>query len=208
MTVLINTEPRSIEDIYVLGRELLKQEEYVRKLRLNMFIKLVTYIDIEHPEKTDKHVLSKLFHVCHILAEEDNLRAKYWMALFYGGKFGSSVVGPEFRKAMWYLNNIGGRMPVYDAYVDICDYFGKNKEAINYALKGIVSSDISIKDRLKLARYFIDNKVIPKSKFKFPDGTGKDFVLKFLEFLNTEFVSYNLKPSDLENCIKGFSVMI
>lgn len=199
---------RTSEDIYKLDREIIKQEALLRDLRREMFVKLVGIIDIEHPEKTDPRMLGRLFNICRVLSEEDDVRAKYWMAMFYGGKFGAGIIGPEYRKALWYINSINGRIPVYDLAVDVCDYFGKKDAALSYALQGVVSFDISIKDRLKLARYFADNHIIPDLKLKIPKGVGKDFVTAFLDYLRSNYTDFGLKPDSMDNCIKGFATMV
>ncbi len=208
MTVSEKSSFRSSGDIYKLDREIIKQEALLRDLRREMFVKLVGFIDIDHPERTDTRMLGRLFNVCRVLSEEDDVRAKYWMAMFYGGKFGSAIIGPEYRKALWYINSINNRIPVYDLAVDICDYFGKKNVALSYALQGVVSLDISIKDRLKLARYFADNHIIPDLNLSFPKGIGKDFVKAFLDYLSKNYADFGLKSVNMDICAKGFATMI
>ena len=133
-------------DLYRLDREIIKQESLLRELRLEMFVKLISTIDIEHPEKTEKRLLSRLFNICRELADEDDPRAKYWLAMFYGGKLGTAVVGPEYRKAILYINGVGGRLPIYNLAVEVCEYFGKHRNALTYAMQGVVSADILLSD--------------------------------------------------------------
>lgn len=195
-------------DLYRLDREIIKQESVLRELRLEMFVKLVSTIDIEHPEKTEKRLLSRLFNICRELADEDDPRAKYWLAMFYGGKLGTAVVGPEYRKAILYINGVGGRLPIYNLAVEVCEYFGKHRNALTYAMQGVVSVDILLRDRLKLARYLADKYFIPIFKTSFPKGTDKDFVKAFLEFLSKNYYEFGLKPDNMRCCIEGFSSMV
>ena len=199
---------RANSDLYRLDREIMKQEGVLRELRLEMFVKLIAAIDIEHPEKTEKRLLSRLFNICRELADEDDPRAKYWLAMFYGGKLGTSVVGPEYRKAILYINGVGGRLPTYDLAVDVCEYFGKHRNALTYAVQGIVSADILLRDRLKLARYLADKYFVPTFKISLPEGTSKDFVKAFLEFLSKNYYEFGLKPDNMRCCIEGFSSLV
>lgn len=195
-------------DIYRLDREIIKQEGVLRELRRDLFVKLISAIDIDHPEQTEKRLLNRLFNICRALADEDDPRAKYWLAMFYGGKMGKSVVGPEYRKAIFYINGVSSRIPVYDLAVDICEYFGKKENALTFAMQGVVSADILLSDRLKLARYLADNFLVPIYKASFPEGVGKDFVNVFLSFLSKNYYEFGLKPDNMRCCIEGFSSMV
>lgn len=193
------------EDIYKLDREIIKAEDRLRSLRKEMFISLIGMIDPDKPFKTDSKLLGRLFNICRILSEDDDPRAKYWMAMFYGGKFGSSIVGPEYRKAIWYLNGINGRIPIYELGVEICDYFGNKENALSYALQGVVASDVSEDVRLRLARYFADHYIEGKPGVSIPEGTGKDFIDSFIAYIRKNCSEFCLSESDLKQMVVGFA---
>lgn len=193
------------EDIYKLDREIIRTEDKLRILRREMFLSLVSAIDPNKPLEADSKLLGRLFNICRILSEDDDPRAKYWMAMFYGGKFGPAIVGPDYRKAIWYLTGINGRIPIYKLGIEICERFGKKENALSYALQGVVASDVSDDIRLQLARYFADNYISGKSDVVIPDGVGEDFIEVFVGYVRNNREELCLSDNDIKQMVVGLA---
>lgn len=157
-------ERKTINRIFNLNVQINKAEQDVTNLRRELFLELISHLnDKEKKSKNDVKLLGKLFDLCNKLSLTGDLRANYYLAKFYGGEFGNSIVTPDLGKAIKYLDSVRDNFFIYPLAVKFCEKNGRIKMLFRYACDGISSSRADFKNKLELAHYVVKNLIKPKS---------------------------------------------